>query len=552
MGTKFAIKQLYLNKLSTMNYNRIKFLSLALSLGLQFNAAWAQTIKDVQKLIDNEQFETALSQLDALISKGDAEGYYYKGYVLQELDEPQEAFKLYETGVAKNANAALNYVGLGRKYLAFGDITTAKENFEKAMTLAPKDVNVLNGVAEAYIKSPQKDFSKALVVIEKAEKLDPKNETTKLLFGDIIYERDKKTGNLTNAISKYNEVESINPNNSRALMRKGKIYEKGRNYNAAIENYEEAVKKNPNFAPAYREQGEIYAKAQMYAKAKQSYEKYLELCGANKYAQMRYLNFLWETKDYDKTISEAEKLTQTPNYNNSINRVMAYAYFEKQNYPKAEEIMNLFLSKQPIDKITYLDQIYYGKILSKNTKKEDAVKAFNKALEIDSINGSDAYGELAILNFELKKYPEAIYYYTKKDGVGKATANDYFRMGVAHYIGGNHDAASGAFDKLIAKAPSYPSGYLWKAKSIDAKDQKKEGFAKDAYELFLTKITPENKDANKDDVIDAYKYLTIYYHNTAKNPEQTQLMLEQLKTIDATLPFIKDAEAKIAKKQALK
>jgi hypothetical protein len=44
----------------------------------------------------------------------------------------------------------------------------------------------------------------------------------------------------------------------------------------------------------------------------------------------------------------------------------------------------------------------FGKILSKNGKKEDAVKAFNKALEIDSINGSDAYGELAVLNFELK------------------------------------------------------------------------------------------------------------------------------------------------------
>lgn len=533
-----------------MKLNKFNSIALALTLGMQYSVI-AQNIKEVQKLIDNEQYENAITQLDALINKGEADAYYYKGYVLQELDDPQNAFKLYSEGISKNATNALNYVGLGRKHLAFGDITTAKENFDKALTLAPKDVNVYNGVAEAYIKGPQHDFSNALKVIEKAEKLDPKNETTKLLFGDIIYERDKKTGNLSTAISKYNEVEAINPNNSRALMRKGKIYEKGRNYNAAIENYEEAVKKNPNFAPAYREQGEIYAKAQLYAKAKESYEKYLNLSGASKSAQMRYLNFLWETKDYDKVIVEGTKLTSLKDYNNSVDRVMAYSYYEKGDFTNAEIKMNQFFGKQPAEKVTFLDHIYLGRILNKINKKTEAVQAFEKAVLTDSVKGAEAYGDLGLLYFEQKKYNEATINYGKKDKVGIATANEYFRYGLSFYLMEKYPEALTIFDKLILKAPTFPNGYYWKSKSISMQGKGFEEKTKDAFEAYLNVLTPDKIEANKDDVVEAYKYIVKYVNNTLKDTVKTKEYLEKLKLVDGSNAFIKEAETKIAKKQML-
>ena len=60
--------------------------------------------------------------------------------------------------------------------------------------------------------------------------------------------------------------------------------------------------------------------------------------------------------------------------------------------------------------------------------------------------------------------------------------------------------------------PDLPLGYVWRAKSNSYLDPKNEKWlAKPFYELYITKVKPEEAEKNKKDLIEANEYLGYYY-----------------------------------------
>ncbi len=480
----------------------------------------AQDMNEAKKYLENEQFDKAIAALDQLYTK-DGNAYYYRGYIYEHLDEPNQAFLQYEKGVQQSPDAPLNYIGLGKKALANGDLTAAKAKFDKAVSLTKgKDATVYNKIADAYLSSKQNDFSAALEALTNAEKLEPKNIETQLLMGDALFQRDKSKGNANEAVAKYNKALDIDPKSNKGLLRKGQLYARARNYNAAIEQYKEAVQHNPNYAPAYREFGEIYAKARFFNDAKKQYEKYLELCGENKYAKIRYISFLWETANYETCIQKIGEVWNTDTTFNSLNRAAAYSYYELKDYNKGLSKMNSFLKRQPEDKISYLDYKYYGRLLNKTGSDSLAIIPLKKAIDKNP-EDAELYSDLGLIYSARKKYDEAIAAYDKKIAMNKADANDYFKQGLSYVGAGKYTASLTCFDSVMRKAPTYMPGYLWKARAASFDDKENTGIAKDYFMTYIEKAQTADKEKYKKEINEAYKYLAKCA-DAAKDKTQTE------------------------------
>jgi tetratricopeptide (TPR) repeat protein len=489
----------------------------------------AQTLQSAIKLTENEQFETASRQFSTLLKSQPENGdiYYFWGDNYFKSEEQDSARWYFQKGIEVAPTNPLNYAGLGKIYLHEKKAAEAQAQFDKAQKLAnPKEAKVLVKIAEAWIKSPEKDLEKAATLLIMAQKLEPKNPEVFIMMGDMYLE--KADGN--NAIEQYNKARDLDKTSVKAILRQGQLYGRSKNYNLALEKYKEAEAIDPNFAPAYREQGELYFLSKKYDIAKQKYEKYLDLSGNLPSAQTRYGSFLFLNKEYEKAIEQLNIVLKSDTSKNNLNRLLGYSYFEVGDFEKGTRYMNRFFARAAKENTRLLssDFEYRAKLLSKTGNDSLAIIDYEKVLEMEP-ERLEIYSELAALSTKAKKYDKTIYYYNKKVEAGKANGNDWFYLGRAYYNTKNFAMADSSFKQLTLVQPTLPVGYLWRAKaSIQIDPESKEWLAKPHYEAFIEKTTDPSKSVK--DLIEAHKYLGFYYfkNNEKEKAKEEFLAVKEL------------------------
>ena len=245
----------------------------------------AQNLQEAVKKTDNERFASAASDFKALLQKESSKGenYFYYGENYFKNDQVDSANIYYTKGVEANATYPLNYVGVGKVFLTKGNANDAKTQFYKSVTLgANKNAELFRKIAEAWLVTDSKNPDEALVMINSAIKLEPKNPENYIILGDAQLEKNPTDG--SGPIKSYKMATTLNPSSAKGILREGKLYQRGRNYQLALEKYKEAITLDPNFAPAYREIAEVYSLYNQPAKAIEYWKKYLEL---NKYREIQ-------------------------------------------------------------------------------------------------------------------------------------------------------------------------------------------------------------------------------------------------------------------------
>ncbi|HLC83790.1 MAG TPA: tetratricopeptide repeat protein [Bacteroidia bacterium] len=489
----------------------------------------AQTLNDALKLTTNEQFESADAAYKLLIQSQPNSGdyYFYYGENYFKNDNMEMANTMYQKGADVNPTNPLPYVGLGKVQWYKGQTAEAKANFFKATTLgAEKNATVFMKIAEAYIAAPTKNLTDAFTLLAKATKLEPKNPEVYILTGDAFLEQN----NGTKAVENYEKAGALDPKSSRALLKQGQVWNRAKNYQLAIDTYKKAKLIDSSFAPAYRELAEIYHRAGQDRVASAQYKKYLQLnddCGA----RARYAGFLLEAKQYKEAV-EASKEAQKCDQNNFyLNRYLAYSQYETADYPAGLENSNVFFTKAPADKVIPLDYEYSAKLLSKTGKDSLAIIDFKKALELQP-EKIEINGDIASSYIKMKKYPEAIGAYKVKMEKGKPNANDYFGLMRAYYFSKDFINADSAAAQITKAQPELPLGYLWRGKinvQVDVNNAK--WLAKPFYEMYLTKIKPEDAEKNKKDLIDVYNYLAAHYAEKKDCPN-VKLYMQKVLELD--------------------
>jgi tetratricopeptide (TPR) repeat protein len=555
----------------------------------------AQTLQEAIKKIENERFDLAATELRALIAKepNKGENYFYLGenyFNSGKLDgfqngELDSANMMYAKGVELNPTGPLNYVGLGKVLLAKGNVNDAKTQFFKAGSVAQnKNAEVMRQIAEAWLVTDNKNPDEAIAQLNNAIKIDPKNSENYILLGDAQLEKNPTDG--STPIKSYQQATTLNPKSAKGILREGKLYQRGRNYQLALEKYRAALAQDPTFAPAYREIAELYFLAAQNGKSIENWKKYLELNNSD-YARYRFMSALYKNKQYPEAVAEYENLKKA-NFNNPyLERLAAYSYYEmgdktdKDAYNKGLTAMNNFFNKAGAN-FKYLgsDYKYKGMLMMKTGKDSLGMLEMEKAITIDPTIAPQIYKEIAQTSYKSKNYNKAITYFEKQIAADQKSldANDWFNYGRAYYsmaVGKQNEAytlreaqikkkkdpetaevkqkeaeakalyinADSAFSKLEVLQPNWIKVYLYRGKANAGADPKAEqDIAKGFYEKVLSMIKPEDKaGTSKSDFEEANEYLGYYYllKNHSKSNPESDKYFNAIKEVDPTNEKVK-------------
>lgn len=467
------------------------------------NAQDIQKSKYLLKIGKTSEARKSLNQI-LLSDPENDQAYFYMGESYLEKENPDSAKIYYKMGTEKAPKSGLNYVGLAKLEQA-SNSGKSQEYISKALDLGKKDPATVLEVADFYTLNKKSD--KALEVLEVIKKKESKNPFFFIALGDAYLQ--KNDGN--NALQNYERnALPLNTNLPDTYVKIGRLYSRTRNYDMAMEFYNKAIQKDNQFSPAYQEVAEVYFKAGLYKKAIEAYDKYLAIADKDADSDFRYASFIFLNKDYEKALAILKPLVSKQENNAVLYRLIGYSQYELGNYDEGLANMDKFFSKAKETKILPTDYEYLGKIYSKKENKEEAIKNYEKALELDP-EKYDLYIEIGNIYFLEKDFAEAEKAYEGKLSRTKGSPNDYLNFGKMVYYQEKFEKADSVFEILATQIPKLPHGYLWQAKALEQLDTEEEnGKATEVYEKFI-ETTAGKEDKYKADLIRAYSYLGSYY-----------------------------------------
>ncbi len=167
-------------------------------------------------------------------------------------DEDISDFEISILSESKRKEYAENLFSQAQKSIAVpgkADYYEAEEKLRFALRFNKKDTAVLNLLG--YVLYERKEYSVALVFLNRSLEIDKANSGTKLLIGMNYLEMTK----LSEAISIFKKVIESNPNSSEAFYNLGLAYKGVKNYQLATESLRRAVELNPNDVNSHYELG---------------------------------------------------------------------------------------------------------------------------------------------------------------------------------------------------------------------------------------------------------------------------------------------------------
>jgi tetratricopeptide (TPR) repeat protein len=485
----------------------------------------AFAIEDSQKGIEFYKFKALEPAKIILLNSyknsnaNKAEVSYYLGEIYFAEGKKDSASFYFKAGSnAANPDYVLNEVGIAK--LQFKDNKVAADAaLKKIADKNKKKPDVLVAVAKAYFENGMKE--KALEHIENAKKA--KYAEAFVLHGDI-YAAEKNYGKAAGA---YEQALLMDRNCKEAYVRYADIYTII-NPKLSIDILERLIAIDPSSPLAQRAIAETYFNAGQFGRAVTAYSKY----AASEYSSpsdlSRYASILFYAGDHAKSSEIAQSaLKKNPN-DFVMSRLSMYNDFELKRYPEGLETAEKFMTMKGNQDFIWLDYMYYGRLLQKNKKTDEALLQFGKAREIDP-SKTAVYKEIAEVYESIKDYDKAIANYNifLKEGDENVKALDYFTIGRCNYSAGTAIddntadkelkekktrhliAADSLFAYVAEKAPDSYLGNFWRARANFAMDPETEqGLAKPHYEAALALM---NANDNKAQMIECYRYFGYYY-----------------------------------------
>ena len=530
----------------------------------------SQSLKETMRMAENERFESAKNSFRNLViaepSNGDIYYYFGETYFNQSLTLRDTVFArvlkdsasiMYKKGSEVDPANPLNFVGLGKILWYNKYQNQAEVLFKQALDMTKsKNATVMLKIAETYINADFKSLKAANELLAKALKLEPKNPDVHILIGDAMLEADPMDG--SGPVKKYNEAAALDVNSAKPILRIGKLYYRAKNPNEALRWYKEAIKIDSTFAPAYLEMGELYIMASINNKALESYKKYLIL-NNDKEARDRFSQVLWLNKLFEDAVNEISKIQLTDSSSYTLYRLLGYSYsevgdkFAPDGYKKGLYAMRKFFdmtSQKAGFKYLSTDYSVVGKLLSKTGQDSLGIVELKRALEMDTTK-KILNSDIALAYYKIKKYNDAIYYYSRKIAAGDPTVNDYLYLGSAYYASKQFALADSAFKKVTTASPELTLAYKYRAKcNVQLDPDSKLGLAKPHYEkvmeLILAKPELLEKGNNKKDLIEAYEYLGAYNLIILKDKDKATEFFTKIKDLDPNnkkvIDFFKELE----------
>ena len=508
-----------------------KFFFASLLLAGASLVASAQGYKDGIEYYKVDKLDNAKELLERNLnapSTDKAEALYYLGQIALHQGNVAAAQANFDKGMAADANNPYNYVGKAAIALKNGDAKGAEEQLKLARKFKKNDPKLEMEIARAYYDANPTTYAKQIEkCIKNARKWNADDPDS------YIFEADTKADlrDWGNAAGIYELAFDKDPNNIEAYVKYANTYFNV-NPEMAIERLEELQGKVPNSALVQRELAEKYYEDNLGAKAAEQYGKYIK--NPNHFAQdeVRYVQLLFFGEKYQESYDLASSLVKKLNPADEkvfyMKRMQLYNLVQLEKWPEAAEAGKTFFANALPKGSTYEVRDYtdYGQALQNSGQPEEAIKYYEKALEVNPKNDElirflgDSYADA-------DNFVKAAEYYQRLVDGDMFKSNDLFNLS-NYYLGvagdENLDAATKAdalsksqkyIDEVDKLVPGNVQIVNQKAKIAKFREgDNNNGAALNAYKELLTILeAKENKADYARYYKYAYNYMATYYFN---------------------------------------
>jgi len=234
--------------------------------------------------------------------------------------------------------------------------------------------------------------------------------------------------------------------------------------------------------------------------------------------------------------------------------VLAYNYFQTNDFVNGTKVMEQFMANAKPDDIIQNDYEYYARLLSKVGNDSLAIVNFQKATTPK--NKAAMLREIQSSYEKMKRYDKVVELYEEQNN-GKANvgAQTYLDWAKANTFAANMPQidslakagymkkADSLFAIFTEKMPDSYLGYIYRARVNSFFDQEStQGLAKPYYEKVVAILEP--KGERKKELIEAYQYLGYQYF-LANDKENSKSYFNKILLLDPTNETAKKALAGI-------
>ncbi|MFN3966884.1 MAG: ribosomal protein S18-alanine N-acetyltransferase, partial [Endomicrobiia bacterium] len=299
---------------------------------------------------------------------------------LSEIYEEEQDYKSAAEEIIKCIEYVPNkfsfHIRAGELYYLAKEYDKAKEQFETALKISPDDVTAPFWLA--LIFEEKKDWKSAINLLEKTISKNPD------LFSYIrLSYYYSKTNNINKAIDLLEKARKINPKSTDVNFFLGVAYMETKKYKKAEKCFLRTIDLNSDFPDAYFYLGVIYEQTGKFEKSIPYFKKVIELDPKNSTA-MNYLGYSYA--DRNMNLDEAEELIKEaleiePD-NGAYIDSLGWVYFRKGKYKESKEQLEKAIEKLK-DPVIYE---HLGDVENALGNKSEAIKYYKNALELDKKN----------------------------------------------------------------------------------------------------------------------------------------------------------------------
>ncbi len=385
-----------------------------------------------------------------------------------------------------------------------------------------KDPKVMVGVGQAYLEA--KDYDNAEKYAQMAIKRDKNNGDAYVLLGDIAAGKDDGG----QASAWYTQAMRLDPKNPIGYRRYAMVNSKV-NPEDAVSTLEELRKQRPDY-PVDIISAEIYDKAGNLDKALEYYNK-VDKTQMEEYQLVSYALAYFLKGEFQKSLDVVTFALGKFPKNPGLNRLSFYNLTNLQRYDEALVSADALFNKSEDAKITESDYLYSGYANLGKKNYDEAVKQFQKSIEMNKDNEADridAQKKIAEAYKEKGDYTNAIAAYeTYLKGQKAQTANDLNDLARIYMYAADDSTktaaekeqlymkADGIYATMAEKIPSVADfATLQRAHIGFALDpDTKKGTAKPFYEKLVEIIKAKTTKGAQDNdrLVEAYSYLGYYF-----------------------------------------
>jgi len=451
------------------------------------NFAMAQSISDGIKMLNYQKNQSSKDIFKKLYEADNKnpEVIYWYGQAFLAFDDYAGAKAVYQKALQDGVNNPYIIVGMGHvEIMEGGDINSAKQKFEQAITMAkefkgkkktqvyPEILDAI-GRANADGGSKKGDPTYAIDKLKEAATLDDKSADILIDMGICYLKMGADEGG--DAVKSYMDAATREPKNPLPSYKIGRIYQSQNNKELFDQFYNTTISIDPTFPPVYLSLYDYYAFRDV-AKAKEYLEKYIQYADKSCETEYFYGDYLFREGKYQESLEKVKALEAGDckgYYRNNL--LFAYDYDRLGDSINAKVFIDKYFSNVAVNKITNSDYEIAISIYSKISGSDsEAVGYIQKAIEADTVladkvkyanQAADIYGKA-------KKYKEQIKWLQKAVSLKGGTMGeaDYYKLASTALSGKDYGATLEIAKNYITGFPDKPQGYYFSVKAAKGID----------------------------------------------------------------------------------